>query len=223
MYTMLFVVIGSIYHMVLSATSITTEKEARAWPILLATSMDDWDILKGKVLGVFRRCLPIWLLLAGHVVVFVIVRYIHPAAIFHLLLFVPGYAIFLTGAGIYFSTRCRRTTSAVVAIFTLTLVLWMILPALLGLTAAANIGEDFTERYICAHPAIQVGVLMNGSGGSYNAHAELSKLQFKWPVRGVSEKFWPTTGMLLVNTCIYMSLGAFFAWRAKCRFRRKIF
>jgi len=121
-YTMMFVGIGSIFHMVLSATCITTEKETRAWPILLATSMDDWHILMGKGFGVFRRCLPIWLLLAGHVFAFVLVRYIHPAAIFLLLLFVPGLIVFLTGAGIYFSARCRRTTSAVVAIFGLSLV-----------------------------------------------------------------------------------------------------
>ena len=62
-YVMMFTVIGSIFTIVLSATSITSEKETRSWPILLATSMDDWHILLGKAIGVFRRCLPIWLLI----------------------------------------------------------------------------------------------------------------------------------------------------------------
>ncbi len=222
-YIMLFVVVGSIYHMVLSATSITTEKEARAWPILMATPMDDWYILMGKVIGVFRRCLPIWLLLAGHVVIFVIVRYIHPVAIFLLLLFLPGYTIFLTGAGIYFSARCLRTTSAVVANFALALVLWMIMPAIMGLLASTNLVEEAADRYICAHPAVQVSVLMGGSAGNYNAHAGLSKLQFEWPGQDGNERFWPTTWIVLINTCIYISLGFLFAWLAKRRFRRKIF
>ncbi len=222
-YTMLFVIIGSIYHMVLSATTITTEKESRAWPILLATSLDDWQILMGKAIGVFRRCLPIWLLLAGHVVVFVIARYIHPVAIFLLLLFIPGHAIFLTGAGIYFSTRCKRTTSAVVAIFVLALVFWMIIPAILGLASISNRVEDYADRYMDTHPAVQVGVLMDGAAGRFNAHAGLSKLQFEWPGKGDNERFWPTTGLLLVHTCFYTSLGLVFAWRAKRRFRRKIF
>ena len=222
-YTMMFVTVGSIFHVVLSATSITTEKETRAWPILLATSMDDWHILLGKAGGVFRRCLPIWLLLAGHVVVFVLVKYIHPAALVHLLLFVPGLTLFLTGAGIYFSTRCKRTTSAVVATFAFTLVLWMILPALMGLAAAADRGENILERYMCAHPAVQVGVLMDGAGGRYNASEGLSKLAYEWPARGHTDGFWPTTRTLLLNTSIYISVGLFFAWRAKRRFRRKIF
>ena len=222
-YTMMFVGIGSIFHMVLSATCITTEKETRAWPILLATSMDDWHILMGKGFGVFRRCLPIWLLLAGHVFAFVLVRYIHPAAIFLLLLFVPGLIVFLTGAGIYFSARCRRTTSAVVAIFGLSLVLWIIVPALMGLAAASNRGENLLGRYMCTHPVVQVGVLMDGAGGRYNAHAKLSKLAFEWPNQDYNGRFWPTTQVLLIHTVMYISVGMFFAWRAKCRFRRKIF
>ncbi|MFC1634542.1 hypothetical protein ACFL5Z_06830 [Planctomycetota bacterium] len=222
-YTLLFVVVGSIYHMVLSATSITTEKEARAWPILMATPMDDWYILMGKVVGVFRRCLPIWMLLAGHIVIFILVRYIHPVVLVLLLLLIPGFIVFLTGTGIYFSARCKRTTSAVVATFALALVLWMIVPALMGLAAAADRGEETLERYMCAHPVVQVGVLMEGAGGRYNAHAELSKLEFDWPARGDNERFWPTTKLLLVNTIIYVSVGMFFAWRAKRRFRKKIF
>lgn len=222
-YVMMFVGIGSIFHMVLAATSITTEKETRAWPILLATSMDDWHILLGKAVGVFRRCLPIWLLLAGHVVAFVLVRYIHPVAILLLLLFVPGLIVFLTGAGIYFSARCKRTTSAVVATFALALVLWMIVPVLMGLAAATHRGEDLLERYMCAHPAIQVSVLMDGAGGRYNAHAKLSKLAFEWPAREYNGRIWSTTKVLLVHTTIYISVGIFFAWRAKHRFRKKIF
>jgi ABC-type transport system involved in multi-copper enzyme maturation permease subunit len=221
-YAVMFVAIGSIFHMVLSAASITTEKETRAWPILLATSMDDWHILLGKAVGVCRRCLPIWLLLAGHVVFFVLIRYIHPAAVFHMLLFVPGLAVLLTCAGIYFSARCKRTTSAVVATFALALALWAIAPALLGLAAVANRGEDILERYMGAHPLVQAGVLMEGASGRYNARVALSKLEFEWPADDRSD-FWPTTETLLVHTFLYVSVGMLFAWRAKRRFRRKIF
>ncbi|OHB78862.1 MAG: hypothetical protein A2Z25_23770 [Planctomycetes bacterium RBG_16_55_9] len=222
-YAMMFVTVGSIFHIVLAATSITTEKETRAWPILLATSMDDWHILIGKAAGVFRRCLPIWLLLAGHVVLFVLVRYIHPIAIVHLLLFVPGLTIFLTGAGIYFSACCRRTTSAVVATFALAMVLWVIVPAMMGLAAINRRGEDVLERYACAHPAMQVGVLMTGAGGRYNAQATLSGLEYDWPARKGRYGVGQTTGIILTNTVMYVSVGILFAWLAKRRFRRKIF
>ena len=223
-YVMLFVFIGSITHMALSATSITTEKETRAWPILLTTSLDDWHILMGKAIGVFRRCLPIWLLLAGHVALFVLVGYIHPAAIVHLLVCVPGFVIFITGAGIYFSARCKRTTSAVVANFALALALWIILPAFMGMASVSgDIGEEISDRYFCAHPAVQVGVLMEGAGGRFNANTKFSKLVYEWPALEHSEGFGAATKRLFFQTFVYTSLGLLFAWRAKVRFRRKIF
>ncbi len=131
----MFTVIGSVFTIVLSATSITSEKETRSWPILLATSMDDWYILLGKAIGVFRRCFPIWLLMAGHIFLYILLKYIHPVAIFHMPIFITGLVVFLTGTGLYFSARFRRTTSAVVANFALALVLWAVVPVILGLVS----------------------------------------------------------------------------------------
>jgi ABC-2 type transport system permease protein len=222
-YVMMFVVVGSLFQMILSATSITAEKETRSWPILLATSMDDWHILMGKVGGVIRRCLPVWLLLAGHVVLFVIVGYINPVAIVHLLLFLPGLVIFLTGMGVYFSARCKRTTSAVVATFGLALTLWVIIPFVMGLATISNKGEDVAERYISTHPAVQVSVIMTGAGGRSNAREGLSKLKYEWPGQHSDEGFWPTTRKVASYASIYMIAGVFLAWGAKRRFRRKIF
>ena len=79
-YVMMFVVIGMIFNVVLSVSCITSEKESLAWPILLTTSLDDWQIIQGKALGVFYRCLPVWLLLTGHVLLFVFIGYINPIA-----------------------------------------------------------------------------------------------------------------------------------------------
>ncbi|MDH4241869.1 MAG: ABC transporter permease subunit, partial [Phycisphaerae bacterium] len=168
-YTLIFVILGLITNIVLSATTITTEKETRSWPILLATSMGDWQILIGKAVGVFRRCLPIWLLLAGHLVLFVTVRYIHPIAIVHLAILVTWIVVFLSGSGLYFSARLKRTTSAVVANFALALTLWAVIPLLLGLGATINNKSYFLEAYISANPVLQTIVIMDGAGGSQNA------------------------------------------------------
>ena len=80
-YTLIFVGIGLIINTVLSATTITSEKETSSWPILLTTPLNDWHILLGKAFGVFRRCLPVWALLAGHVILFIFIGYIHPIAL----------------------------------------------------------------------------------------------------------------------------------------------
>ena len=229
-YTLLFVVIGSIFNMVLSAATITSEKESRAWPILLATSMDDWHILLGKAVGVFRRCLPIWLLLAGHVGLFILVGYIHPIAAVHLLMLVTWLVVFISGSGLYFSSLFRRTTSAVVATFALAIVLWAVVPSLLGLTAVITEGDDVfapvlayarKQGGVLANPAVQAVVIMNGAGGERNARTQLSSLEYDWPYRRL--EIGPTTIVLFVTMIIYIFAGLVFAWRAKCRFRRNIF
>jgi ABC-type transport system involved in multi-copper enzyme maturation permease subunit len=220
-YTLIFVIIGLITNTVLSATTITTEKETRSWPILLATSMGDWQILIGKFLGVFRRCLPIWLLLAGHLLLFITVRYIHPIAVVHLAILVTWIVVFLSGSGLYFSARLKRTTSAVIANFALVLTLWAVIPVLLGLIATITLDDNIMETYIYANPVVQAAVIMNGAGGNYNAARSLSHLDYGWPDGHYN--VWSTTGVLLVMMLTYVSMGLIFAWRAKCRFRRNIF
>jgi ABC-type transport system involved in multi-copper enzyme maturation permease subunit len=221
-YMLMFVAVGSIFNMVLSASCITSEKETRAWPILLATSLDDWHILMGKAVGVFRRCLPIWLLFAGHVVLFVSVRYIHPIAILHSSMLVAGLVVFLTGVGLYFSACFRRTTSAVVANFALALVLWVVIPAIWGLVSQLTREDDAFGAYVSANPAAQATVIMSGAGGAWNARAGLSSLDYKWP-NDEWHKVGSTNGVLLVFMLIYIFVGLLFAWRAKCRFRRNVF
>lgn len=222
-YILMFVTIGSIFNMVFSATCITSEKESRAWPILLATSMDDWQILLGKAIGVFRRCLPIWLLVAGHVLLFVFVRYIHPIAIVHLSLFITGLVVFLTGVGLYFSALLRRTTSAVVANFAFAIVIWAVIPVMFGIMAGfAHDYDNAFEAYISANPMAQAAVIMHGAGGEFNARTRLSGLQYDWP-NDNWVKVGSITASILIYMLIYVFFGFVFAWRAKRRFRRNIF
>jgi ABC-type transport system involved in multi-copper enzyme maturation permease subunit len=184
--------------------------------------MDDWHILLGKAIGVFRRCLPIWLLMAGHIFLFICMRYIHPIAILHMTIFTTGLVVFLTGTGLYFSARFKRTTSAVIASFALALVLWAVFPAVLGLVSVFTHDYDVVGELVSANPAAQLVILMDGAGGSWNARAGLSNLNFGWPDSSW-RKVWPTTGLVLIYMLIYTVAGVLFAWRAKCRFRRNVF
>jgi hypothetical protein len=130
--------------------------------------------------------------------------------------------VFLTGAGLYFSARFMRTTSAVIASFALVLALWIILPAVLGLVAVFTHDYSAVGNLVSANPAAQVTILMYGAGGNWNARAGLSNLTFGWPDSSW-RKVWPTTGLVLIYMLIYTGAGVFFGWRAKCRFRRNIF
>jgi hypothetical protein len=62
-YVTIFMGLGALSVTVLPATCITSEKETRAWPLLLTTGVSDWEILFGKFVGILRRSLPVWIIL----------------------------------------------------------------------------------------------------------------------------------------------------------------
>ncbi|MCK4628958.1 MAG: hypothetical protein KAT56_08135, partial [Sedimentisphaerales bacterium] len=162
------------------------------------------------------------LFLAGHVLLFVLIRFIHPVAVIHLTMLVAWCVVFLSGSGLYFSARFKRTTSAVVANLALALTFWLVTPLLLGLISEIAHDHDLLELNISVNPVIQAGTIMEGAGGTRNAGKELSRLDYDWP-HNEWNKFGPTTIVLFFTMLAYMLLGFLFAWRAKCRFRRNIF
>jgi len=55
-----------------------------------------------------------------------------------------------------------------------------------------------------------------------NMDSNLSNLEYDWPFYNLDE-LGATNVFLWITMLIYMSLGLFFAWRAKCQLRRNIF
>jgi ABC-type transport system involved in multi-copper enzyme maturation permease subunit len=225
-YSLMFMLIGSVLTVVFSATRITAEKESQTWPLLLTTSLTDWEILWGKAVSVFRRCLPVWALLGGHLVFFIAIGYIHPVALVHLSIVVAWLTCFITGAGLYFSTRFARTTSAVMAGFALTLGLWAVGPVLAGLVSAAVGNRAVWTQCMQAHPVMQTVVAMIGASGREAAGRGLYALEYPMEtlergseVVGVGRM----TGILMVTGAAYTLAGLLFLWRAARRLRRNVF
>jgi len=214
-YVVVFVSLGILFTMVLPATCITSEKESRAWPILLTTTVSNWDILWGKFLGAVRRCLAVWLLLGAHVIVFVLVGVLHPIAIVQLGILVAWIVIFLCGSGLYFSTRFKRTTSAVIANVTLAAALWAIIPLLLALIfAVARADGGVLQVYLDMNPFVHAVVIAaatarTGDLGNYD-----------WIQGGIrdlgSATFW-----ILFTAAAYIGASLLFLWRAWARLRRR--
>ncbi|NQU76523.1 MAG: ABC transporter permease subunit, partial [Planctomycetes bacterium] len=199
---------------VLSATPITTERECRTWSILLATTLSDGRILLGKAIGVWRRCLPVWALLAGHVIVFTLVGYINAILSLHLLIIATWVVLFFTGTGLYFSARLKRTTSAVLANVGLGLALWALAP--LVMTLVCEIGRfhstDLFETSF-AHPVVQVVVVAEGA--FHDNH-------YRWPsAHGVG--ILGTTVVLFANLLGYGMAAGVFALRARKWMRKRVF
>jgi len=222
-YAIIFMAVGMLFTIVLPATSITSERESRSWPVLLATPLDDKDILLGKFIGALRRCFPAWLLLFGHIIAFSLLGFIHPLAIIQTGMLVTWISIFLSGSGLYFSSRFKNTTTAVIMNFTLAASIWVILPLLMGIVSSINTPlsretRELVEAYVDTNPFVHIGnIIIATVGGN-----PMNKESYYWPGQGTMGAVKSTIWML---ACMvgYILIGFLFAWRARHRFRRNIF
>ena len=105
---------------VFSAGSIAGEKEARTWPIMLVTTLEDKEIIRGKIIAAIRRNIPLLLLYF----VLICISYANlgismlPRILIILLTTVVNTVcsiLFLAGIGVYFGVRLKTTTTAVAA------------------------------------------------------------------------------------------------------------
>lgn len=217
MYGVVFFSVGILFTVVLPATCITTEKESQTWPLLLTTTVGNWEILWGKFAGAVRRCLPAWVLLFAHTLVFMVLRIIHPIAAVHLALLAAWVLFFLTSTGLYFSTRLRHTTTAVIANLGLAAGLWAVFPLflaiLLGVVTKTRTGV--IETYMDLNPFVHAGVIMNAA-----AHKGGLGM-YDWLQKGMGN-LPDATGWMALTFAVYVSVGLVFLTRAAAQLRRNL-
>ncbi len=99
-----------------AAGGITEEKESGTWPVLLTTPLDDDRILRSKAYAALRRNIVLLLSAAAVHVCFMLCASTSPKALSFGLCVLSAAAsvFFITAAGLYFGTRLRGTTTAVV-------------------------------------------------------------------------------------------------------------
>jgi ABC-type transport system involved in multi-copper enzyme maturation permease subunit len=226
LYIWVFMGMGMLSATVLPSTCITSEKESRSWPLLLTTTLSDWDILFGKFIGVLRRSVFLWLLLFVYVGLFWIYQYVGPLAFVHLVLLIAGTVVFLCGTGFYFSSRLKRTSEAVITNIVFAASLWGLVPLLLellqGITRGNYFGRmvhrslrDLGDWYLGLIPFVQAQVLM------VSTFSQSVWSSYRWPDRG-RDSLESTCFMFIVMVG-YVLVGWLFAWRGTRRFRRNIF
>lgn len=221
MYMIIFMSLGMLFTLVIPATAVTSEKESGSWLLLLTTTQSDWQILWAKFFGVIRKCLPAWFFLFGHLIFFTLIGWINPATVVFMATIVVWIIVFLSSTGLYFSSRFRKTTTAVIMNFALAAFLWAFMPfviALFGVITRSS--EGFFGAYIDIIPFVQMVVVMtsnNYSGSLMGVQPE----NFNWPhgFENIEGTF-----ILLQSIMIVYLLAAFlFLWRAKRCFRKRIF
>lgn len=210
---------------VFSATTITSEKEARSWELLLLTAQGDWQIVLGKFVGAMVRCLFFWVLLFGHVALFTAAGFISLAAAPHLLMIAAWSLPFLASTGVFFSSVFRRTTSAVIMNLGLAVLIWAALPGGWAIMTH-GIYDDSTSRealeyYMNGNPVFQVGVIVNARSGLYSYHDSYwGDRSYRW---ADEHRDWNDSTLLLcVWAAIYCTVGLGFLWLTKTGLRRRM-
>ncbi len=217
---------------ILAATNVTSEKEANSWEILLATPLTGREILVGKVVGVLRRCLPIWLLPIAHVLLFVLIGYIRLEMVAFMLLITAAVVAVLGGAGLYFGVRFRRTTTAVILNLGLGIALWGALPALLALAAEAsptdrarNDLRNATEYVVDANPFVQAGFLSERAARNsyrvFHGGGSANRQTYRWPGAGALNAEQSVLYQAFL-TGGYVFLAGLFLLLARRNLRRRI-
>ncbi|MBN1974476.1 MAG: hypothetical protein JW787_12630 [Sedimentisphaerales bacterium] len=217
LFVMAFLIFGTLFTIILTATGITTEKEARSWPILLMTTLDDRQILFGKYAGTLRRLIPVWILLFAHIVIFSLCMIINPLAVIQITILAIWIVTFLFCTGTYFGSCFKHTTTAVIVNFIFAAAIWIFIPLLLVMLGEfLHIADlrDFAEVYMDTNPFLHAVVIMS-------ANTNTSSGNYGWI--GFSANAFLSTAWILACFAGYTFLGLVFAWRAKCRFRKNIF
>lgn len=221
-YTVAFASFGMVCTTVHSSVSIAREREARTLPALLATPLSARQILLGKGIGVAYQGMFPWLFLIGHVALFTMAGVLHPAAALHVSMLIVWPHVFLIGVGLYFSTRFRRSGSAIIASFSLIAGLWIVVP--LGARAvrslippsastARAVCKVIGAAAVCGNPVVQIWV------ATIAAWREQDYLHL-WPG---GQSFGGATRTIFGSMLIYSGIGLLFAWRAGRRLRRDVF
>jgi len=219
-YVLIFTSLGVLGTAVMSATGIAVEREARCWPLLMATALSDTQVLLGKAAGALRRALPFWGLLAGHLALFTLTGFLHPLAWLHLGLLVGAVMALLTGTGLYFSARLGRPAAAAVANVALAIAVWVVLPVLGFLSVAVSGGDRETANaLISANPVAQAVVVVEPAVGAKAAHAGELRYHWLWGSAGAGRTTW----LMLASLGGHGLVGLMFAWRAERWFRKRMF
>jgi ABC-type transport system involved in multi-copper enzyme maturation permease subunit len=198
-YFMVFMGLGLLSVIIFPATCITSEKEARTWPLLLTTTLTDWQILIGKSVGVLRRTIPAWLLLFIYLIPFWDIMGTNIAGVIQFIILILVTVVFLCCSGLYFSSRFRHTNTATLANF--------LLAAFFGITIP-YFAMVFMYAFRMTSELRHILLYLS------NTSPLLQAIRIMFDHK-------QTVSISLIY--IYIFLGIIFIWLAKRRIRREVF
>jgi len=203
----IYVFLGLFRTSTAAATSITSEREAQTWPILLLSGLDRREIAVGKIIGSCLRGRAVWIVLGLHLIVLTLLRYIHPVALIVVPVVAAGGSLLVSAMGVMFSSICRRSSTAA----TINLILF------LAFTAPVCIPLPT----MLLSPVLIAGGIMSIAGGSAAARTSLLSLDYMF-LEGAGGFFVSALALTGVVT-IYLFLAGICLAIAKSNVRRKAY
>jgi hypothetical protein len=130
--TLLFIAaLGLTAQVALSTpASITAERDAGSWSVLLTTPVRPWQVVLGKTLGAIRRLWLIPAVLGFHLVLVMAAGWFHPVGVLHAAMLIGALVFMLASTGVCLGLVCKRGVVASVLNMGLPLALFMGLPIL---------------------------------------------------------------------------------------------
>jgi len=194
------------------AARIAGEREKRTWPILLTTPLSDWDIVRDKTfVGVFHSAV-VLIMLELYVLVPTLAGTIHPVLLLHLAIIFTGASAFVCCVGLHASTLSRTTLTATILCIAGAALTWVAVPVIVLYAFPDSLG---TRLCIDMNPFVQALVVTQAAAMPTN----LDKYEWHSMRAGVV----PSTCLLIVTMLAHAAVAFVFAWRAKCRLRKRIF
>ena len=138
----------------------------------------------------------------------------HPIAILQIAIIVTGVSVLLCGMGLYWGSRFKHSTTAVVMNFLFVVIVWLVGPVLI-LLIFGIFGSNPFDLYLDGHPLAQATAVIS-------ATVPPSYLDYYWEEFGELDAM-ASTLWLVACMLARCSIGFLFAWRAKSRFRRSVF
>lgn len=212
-----FLILAVLFTIIIPATYITSEKESGTWLILLTTCYSDGQILGGKIVGILRRVLIVWspfllmYYLASYFGDFTMMTFL---AILQTMLVAVG---FVTATGLYFSSRLRHTTAAVICNLSVALGLWGVIPGILSFIDEVLGGWG---RYFMGIPVLDSDDIL----GIYWRMTPLGLISniFDNAIDHPYYTRWDTSKFLAAYTVFYGLCIIVFLWRTKANLRKRI-
>ena len=208
-YLWIYLLVGLLVTAALAPQCIATEKQSQAMLALLTTPVSDWHIVLCKALGVFKRALAVWLPALGHVILAMSLGCMTGGHAIRYLLILIYLTVFVIGLGLYFSSKFRTPSWALIGLLTALVVLWIIVPTLPF--------DKVIHQTVPGTDGLLVGDWIRGGNPFVQTWTMVGALEPSRLDPGA------TLPPVLPWAAAYIAAGAFFLWRAKARLRKDLF